>query len=205
MIYIINAVSRKSMDGRMRKYHIADRKTVWEGKYLRCLEITYADPKGMLRKWESVERVNCDGIVAIVPVTDKGEVVLIRQFRPAVNSYVIEFPAGLNDRSERLEDAARRELLEETGFEPRELQLLAQGPLSSGSSGEILTVYFAKGLKHVGIQERDETEDIEVMEIPLGQVYENLARLAEEGNLIDLKIFGLIDLARKRGMFEGKV
>jgi len=190
------------MDGRVRKYQITEKETVWEGKYLRCLEISYRDPEGMLRKWESVERVHCDGTVVIVPVTDDGEIVLIRQFRPAVNSYVIEFPAGLNDRGEKLEDAARRELREETGFRPGELLFLAQGPLSSGSSGEILTVYFAKGLKRIGIQGRDETEDIEVLEIPFGRVYEDLFRLAENGNLIDLKIFGLIELARRRDISE---
>lgn len=182
---------------KIRKYEIVKRETVYEGRFLRCLILTYRDPEGILRQWEAVERVNCDGIVAIVPVTGEGEMILIRQFRPPVDAYVIEFPAGLNDRGENAEEVASRELLEETGYEAKEMTFLAKGPLSSGSSREVLTVYLAKGLEFKGIVQREETEDIEVMKIPVDAVFETLSRLAEEGNLVDLKILGLIEMARK--------
>jgi 8-oxo-dGTP pyrophosphatase MutT (NUDIX family) len=182
---------------KIRKYEIVKRETVYEGRFLRCLILTYRDPEGILRQWEAVERVNCDGIVAIVPVTGEGEMILIRQFRPPVDAYVIEFPAGLNDRGENAEEVASRELLEETGYAAKEMTFLAKGPLSSGSSREVLTVYLAKGLEFKGIVQREETEDIEVMKIPVDAVFETLSRLAEEGNLVDLKILGLIEMARK--------
>jgi 8-oxo-dGTP pyrophosphatase MutT (NUDIX family) len=182
---------------KIRKYEIVKRETVYEGRFLRCLILTYRDPEGILRQWEAVERVNCDGIVAIVPVTGEGEMILIRQFRPPVDAYVIEFPAGLNDRGENAEEVASRELREETGYEAKEMTFLAKGPLSSGSSREVLTVYLAKGLEFKGIVQREETEDIEVMKIPVDAVFETLSRLAEEGNLVDLKILGLIEMARK--------
>jgi 8-oxo-dGTP pyrophosphatase MutT (NUDIX family) len=181
----------------MERYEIVEKETVWEGKYLRGLNITYRDAEGTLRNWEAVERVHCEGIVAVVPVTDNGDIILIRQFRPAVNSYVIEFPAGLNEGGERLEDAAIRELREETGYEAREMIFLAAGPLSSGSSSEVLTVYLAWGLSFKGIAGRDETEDIEVLKIPMNRISTELSRLGAEGNSIDLKIFGFIELARK--------
>ncbi|GAB4410472.1 MAG: NUDIX hydrolase [Thermodesulfovibrionales bacterium] len=181
----------------MGRYEIIDREVVWEGRYLRCLKITYRDSKGILRQWEAVERVNCDGIVAVVPITDDGQAVLIKQFRPAVNNYVIEFPAGLNDRGERLEDAALRELLEETGYEAKEMVFLGKGPLSSGSSKEVLTVFLAKGLEFKGIGQRDETEDIEVIKVPVNKIFEELSCLAEDGNFLDLKIFGLIEMAKR--------
>ena len=76
---------------------IKEKKIVWEGKFLRSVLIAYIDSSGTLREWESFERVNCKGIVAIVPVTDKREVLMVRQYSPPVNGYVIEFPAGLND------------------------------------------------------------------------------------------------------------
>ena len=142
--------------------------------------------------------MNWPELSAIVPVTGSGEVILIRQFRPAVNNYVIEFPAGLNDKGEELEEAARRELREETGYEPEEMVFLAQGPLSSGSSNELLSVFLAKGLRFAGVQGRDETEDIEVLEVPLDRVDRELSRCAERGDYIDLKIFGFIELAKKR-------
>lgn len=181
----------------MKKYEIVDRETVCEGRFLRCVKITYQDREGTRRQWEAVERLNCEGIVAVVPVTDEGEMILIRQFRPPVNNDVVEFPAGLNDRGESGEEAASRELLEETGYEAKEMIFLAKGPLSSGSSREILTLYLAKGLVFKGVGQQDETEDIEVIRVPTERIYETLSRLSGEGNLIDLKIYGFIEMAKK--------
>lgn len=181
---------------------IIEKKVLWQGKFLRCMSVTYRDSSGSIRNWETFERVNSDGVVAIVPITEQGEAVIVRQFRPAVNGYVIEFPAGLNDKGESLEDAARRELIEETGYSAKELIFLTEGPISSGSSGEILTVYLAKGLalnqvQGQGIDKRDETEDIEVFKIPIHELYSRLSFLRTQGDAVDLKVFGLIELARK--------
>ncbi len=181
----------------MEGHEVIGKEVVWEGRFLRCLRLTYRDSKGMVLQWETVERVNCDGVVAVVPVTDNSEVILIRQFRPPVNKYVIEFPAGLNDRGEELKDAASRELLEETGYSAGEMIFLARGPLSSGSSAEVMTVFLAKGLEFSGTEQSDETEEIEVIKIPIDNIYDALTRLAEEGNYIDLKIPGLIEMARR--------
>jgi len=148
------------------------------------------------RLWESFERINCDGVVGIVPITEDGKVVLIRQFRPPVSGYVIELPAGLVDRGESFEDAVRRELTEETGYSAEKVRFLTEGPMSSGASAEMLTVYLATGLKHVGIGVRDETEDIEVIEVPLKDVPEQLELLRRQGSLIDLKVHGMIEMAK---------
>ena len=172
-------------------------RTVWEGKFLRFILTTYADSSSVVREWESFERVNCEGIVAIVPITDDEEVLLIRQFRPPVRGYVIEFPAGLSEKDDTLEEAARRELLEETGYSAKDMIYLTEGPLSSGASGEILTAFLARGLEFKGIGERDETEDIEVLKIPINGLHDRLYALRLEGNLIDLKILGLLELAKK--------
>lgn len=182
----------------MKKYEVIERQTVWEGKYLRCMRLAYRGPEGMVRQWEAVERVNCSGIVAIVPVTDDGEAILIRQFRPPLNRYVVEFPAGLNDRGETLENAAARELIEETGYKASEMLYLSEGPLSSGSSAEVLTVFLAKGLDYIGIGQRDETEDIEILKVPLDEVYGRMTDFSEQGDLVDLKIYGFIELAKRR-------
>lgn len=191
MIYVMQ-------ESHSEKYEVTGRETAWEGRYLRCVKLIYEGPGGIQRQWETVERVNCNGIVVIVPITDEGDAVLIRQFRPPVNSYVVEFPAGLNDRGERIEEAAARELLEETGYAAGELLFLTRGPLSSGSSSEVLTAFLARGLNYKGIGQRDETEDIEVLKIPVDDLYDRLASLRDEGNLIDLKIYGLMELAKRR-------
>jgi len=177
---------------------VLDKKTLWEGKFLKSVQIHYLDRSGgTSRIWEAVERVGCDGVVAIVPFTAEGMVILIRQFRPPVNGYVIELPAGLCDPGERLDSAARRELLEETGYAAEKLTFLTEGPLSSGLSSEMLSVFAATGLNHVGIGKRDETEDIEVLILPLAEVISELALRQKAGDFIDMKIYGLIELAKR--------
>jgi 8-oxo-dGTP pyrophosphatase MutT (NUDIX family) len=184
---------------------ILGKQTLWEGTFLRTTLIQYADPAGsdkaadamqIIREWESVERVNCNGIVAIVPFTENREVIMIRQFRPPIQGYVIELPAGLCDIGESLEDAAGRELIEETGYSAGCMKFLIQGPLSSGSSSELLSVFTATGLSHVGIGKRDENEDIEVLTVPLEDLYARLLNMQSKGDHIDLKIFGLVELAK---------
>jgi 8-oxo-dGTP pyrophosphatase MutT (NUDIX family) len=176
---------------------IIGKKTICEGKFLRFVLTTYIDSSGVQRDWESFERVNCEGIVVIVPLTDENQILLTKQFRPPVHGYVIEFPAGLNDKGDTLEDAARRELLEETGYNAKELIFLSDGPMSSGASGEILTAYLARGLDYKGIHGRDETEDIEIIKVPISELDTRLSELRSEGIYIDLKIYGLIELAKK--------
>lgn len=177
---------------------VTDKKTVYQGKFLRFVKATYTDSYGLSREWEFIERVNCNGIVAIVPVTDTHEVLLIRQFRPPVNRYVVEFPAGLNDKGDTIEEAARRELLEETGYYARNLIPVTEGPLSSGASGEILSVFLARDLEFRGTGERDETEDIEVMKIPIDTLFERLSDFRSRGDFVDLKILGLLELVKKK-------
>lgn len=176
---------------------VLNKKTLWEGKFLRTVLIRYSDGSGKPRDWEAVERVNCSGIVGIVPFTDDGMVILIRQFRPPVNGHVIELPAGLCDPGEKFEDAARRELLEETGYAAEDMKFLAEGPISSGLSSEFLTVFAATGLTYAGIGERDETEYIEVLIVPLSKVISELALRRKAGDFIDMKIYGLIELAKR--------
>jgi len=180
---------------------IITKKPLWTGKFLRTVLISYSahcNSSNTVEKrdWESVERVNCGGIVGIVPVTDDGDIILIRQFRPPVNGYVIELPAGLCDIGETLEDAARRELLEETGYAAASMRLLIKGPMSSGSSSEMLTVFVATGLTYVGIGKRDETESIEVFKIPAENLVPALLQMQQEGSFIDLKINGLVEMAK---------
>ncbi len=180
---------------------VTGRKTQWQGKYLRSMLLTYSrtgkpGEAETERQWEAVERVGCNCIVGLVPFTEDGAVILIRQFRPPLDCFVVELPAGLCEPAERPEDAAARELTEETGYSAGELHFLAEGPLSSGISSEMLTVYLARDLSYVGIGTRDETEEIEVLRVPLAKIREELERLRNAGDCIDLKIYGLIELAK---------
>jgi ADP-ribose pyrophosphatase len=181
--------------------NVISKQPLWKGRFLRTVLIKYSAHCNSsntveTRDWEAVERVNCSGIVGMVPLTGNGEVILIRQFRPPINGHVVELPAGLCDIGESLENAARRELIEETGYAAGNMSFLLKGPMSSGSSSEMLAVFVATDLAYVGIGKRDETENIEVIKIPVENLASALLRMQAEGSIIDLKINGLVEMAK---------
>lgn len=176
---------------------ILSKKTVWKGNFMSAVEITYRDAKGAVRTWEALERVGIGGIVVMVGVTPDEKVILEKQFRPPMGRDVIELPAGLVEPGENMEEAAKRELIEETGWSASDLRFLAEGPISTGASTESLKAYLCTGLKHVGKNGGDDNEIIEVIEVPLDDAQEFLREEQKKGALVDLKVFGLIELAKK--------
>lgn len=182
---------------------IIDRKVLWEGRFIRTVLITYKDKSGMTQKWEAVGRVNCERVVIIVPVTAEGEIILIRQYRPVLDNYVLELPAGLVELGETSLEAARRELVEETGYYTDELVHATEGVISTGINTETWDVVLARGVREapgdvLRLYPPDESEDIEVVKIPIDYLHEALERFRARGDFVDLRIFGLIDLCRRK-------
>ncbi|WP_420266234.1 NUDIX hydrolase [Candidatus Magnetominusculus dajiuhuensis] len=176
---------------------IIGKSTNWSGRFLQAVQFEVENSEGERFQWEAFQRCNCSGIAAIVPITKDGTVIVVRQFRPPVGKYVIEFPAGLNDKGQSLIEAARRELLEETGCRAGRMFPIATGPLSSGASTEVLTVYAALDVVFSAEQALDPHEDIEIIELPLDNFYEHLYALQDENTYIDLKLYGLLELAKR--------
>ncbi len=176
---------------------ILSRKTVWKGKFMSAVEITYRDARGVVRTWEALERISIGGIVVMVAITPSGGVLIEKQFRPPLGRDVIELPAGLVEPDESMETAAKRELIEETGWAANKLSFLAEGPISTGASTEVLRAYLCTGLEHVGKNGGDDNEIIEVIEVPINGAHEFLRDSQTKGTLVDLKVYGLIELARK--------
>jgi ADP-ribose pyrophosphatase len=170
-------------------------KILAEGRFL-----TLVDDNG----WEYVTRPGVAGIVVIVAITDDGKLLLVEQHRPAVRRRVIELPAGLvgdadDRRAEGLAEAARRELEEETGYAAGELAVLMEAPTAVGVSDENVTFYQARGLTRVGPGGGDDTEDITVHEVALGDVGAFLADARGRGLLVDAKIYAGLYLVAERG------
>jgi ADP-ribose pyrophosphatase len=156
-----------------------------KGKYLELISVD---------NWEYVKRSACSGVVVIVPMTRDGKVIFVEQFRRPVEAQVIEWPAGLvNDKashaSESMEAAARRELLEETGYKAESVTLLAQGPVASGLSSEIITFFQAPDAVKVANGGGDETESIKVHEVLLAEADLWLYEMEQKGFLIDPKVY----------------
>lgn len=150
---------------------------------------------GMIERdrWEYAFRTNASGVVAMVPVTDAGELVLVEQHRTPVSNRVLELPAGLvgdtGDRDENFKLAANRELEEETGYRATRLEELLVGPSSAGMCDEILTIYYADGLEKVGPGGGDGNEDITVYLVPLDSAGAWLREKSDKGILIDPKVY----------------
>lgn len=167
--------------------------TLYAGKYLKLLT-----HKG----WEFVKRQDCTGIVILVAMTEDRKMVLVEQHRVPLGKNVIELPAGLvGDKKEScgesMASAARRELLEETGYLAKKMQRLIKGPVSSGMSVQQITFFKASGLRKMGKGGGDEMENITVHAIPLKKVEGWLTSMQKKGRLIDPKIFvGLWFLTR---------
>jgi ADP-ribose pyrophosphatase len=143
--------------------------------------------------WEYVTRRDISGIVALIAVTDDRKLLLVEQYRPALGAPVIELPAGIagdgSHKGETLEAAARRELLEETGYSAGDLRLVATGAASAGITDEIISLFLARGLRKVGLGEGDGTEELLLHEVPLAEVATWLKKKSQSGALVDLKVF----------------
>ncbi len=154
-------------------------------------------------RFEFISRKRCSGVVIIVPITDKNEIVLVEQYRHAVQSAVLELPAGLvgdvtGQEEEESVEAARRELLEETGFAAGRMEFLFTGPVAPGTMSELLSFYYADQLvrRHQG--GGDDTENITVHVIPINQARIYLKTWQKQGGMIDPKVFIGLDQWQSR-------
>lgn len=161
------------------------RRVLAEGRYVRLVEQA---------GWEWAERVRVSGVVAVVAVTPDGRLVLTEQYRPAVETRVLDLPAGLAGDLAGAEDesllvAARRELMEETGYESDRWKLLTEGPSSPGMTNEMLTFFLALNAEQTGPGGGDASETIDVHVVPLKQLHPWLEAQRGAGILIDPKVY----------------
>ena len=168
-------------------------KELHAGRYLRLV---------VRNGWEFVERPGIQGIVLIVAVTPGDRLLLVEQWREAVAANVLELPAGLagdagSPAGEPLEEAARRELVEETGWDAKAMERLTAGPPSAGVTSEIVTLFRARGLSKVGTGGGVEGESITVHEVPLGAAEAFLSEREAEGALVDPKVWAGLWFARR--------
>jgi len=155
-------------------------------------------------RWEYVDRTNSSGAAIIVAVTADRKLLLIEQYRIPVGRRVIELPAGLagdipGQESEALATAAKRELLEETGYEAEEMKWLACGPPTAGLASELVTFFLARGARHVHSGGGDGHEEIQLHEVPLDQARKWLEQKTAAGLLIDPKVYAGLYFADSSG------
>ncbi len=158
---------------------------IYSGKILKLRVDTVRMTDGRETTREIVEHDDC---VAVIPVDDEDNVLLVEQFRLAAGEKLLEIPAGGIDHGESAETAVRRELREEIGYLPKKVVRLTGFYLSPGFSTEYLHLYLATDLKPSRLHAED-TDGIEVVRIPGGEINELIA----SGRIYDSKsIAGLL-------------
>lgn len=122
-------------------------------------------PNGMRSKREVVKH---PGAVAVIPLTDEGKLVMVKQFRKPLERTLVEIPAGKIEKGEEPHVTALRELEEETGYTTKNLKYVTSFYTSPGFADEIIHLYFSNEL--VKLEEKvsgDEDELIEIVELTL--------------------------------------
>lgn len=166
-------------------------RTVFQGRVFTVRVETITLPKGGELQAEIVRH---PGSVVIVPLTAENEILLVRQYRPAIGMWAWELPAGSLKPGEDVEHAARRECQEETGQVAARLERLGSFFPTPGYCDEQMTFFTAIGLRapRAGDEEahQDEDEDIEVR--PFSR--EKLRQMIASGEIIDLKTIAGLSL-----------
>jgi ADP-ribose pyrophosphatase len=145
---------------------------VFTGNFLKVYRKTHRYPSG----YEGpIEYIKHPGAILAVPFLDNGDVVMIRQYRPTLDAYVWEFPAGTLEAGEDPRACVDRELEEEIGYRPRVVEHLASISLCPGYSTEIIHCYKATGLDFVGRNALDD-ENITVVTKTFAEVTEMVRR-----------------------------
>ncbi len=172
---------------------VLDRSYPYRGRILNLRLDTVALPSGHTTRREIVEHGE---VSAIVPVDDAGRVLMVRQFRLALGRDTLEIPAGGIDPGEGPEEAAQRELAEETGFRAHRLRRLGGFFVSPGYCTEYIHIFLAQGLHPAG-----GTPETEEATHPLWLPLEEAVAKAAAGELDDAKtVIGLLWAAYALGL-----
>jgi len=129
-----------------------------------------------------VEGIQHPGAVCIVPFLSSTKVVMIRQFRPVINTYIYEFPAGTREKDERPDVCARREIIEEIGYKAKTIKRIGDIYLAPGYSSEKIILYEARSL----IKTQQALEPDEVLDVCIFSKRE-VRELFHAGKITDAK------------------
>jgi ADP-ribose pyrophosphatase len=164
--------------------------TIYQGKILNLRLDTVTLENGNTARFEVVEHGDSIGVL---PLTEAGKALLVRQYRHATGETLLEIVAGNVDPGESFEDAAQRELAEEVGHRAGEIIPLGGFYLCPGYTTEFMHIFLARGMRPESATP-DEDEQIERVEVPLAELY----RQAGAGELRDAKTVAALLMAAGR-------
>ncbi len=158
------------------------------------------EPTGVRGRRDIVRHTGSVVILAVEESRPEPRVLLVRQYRHAAQQFLWELCAGRIDKGERELVAAKRELLEETGYTAARWKRILRFYASPGFVAETMSIYLARGLKP-GTAQPEEDEVIELRFFPLSAA----VRMVMRGNIQDGKtISGVLWLSQQRGCQVGR-
>lgn len=184
--------------------HIVKEEPIAAGKWVMLEKTTYVDPAGNVRTWETAKRTtrraNTEadgvGIIALLKRTlHKDCVVMVKQFRPPMGGYTLEFPAGLIDDGETAEVAALRELKEETGYKGEVVGVTPVTCLDPGLSNcttqiVLVNINGDEGENINPTQQLGDGEFVEVVLLPLDEFQQKIDDLLKKEKIVvDAKVY----------------
>lgn len=176
------------------EFSLLDEELIHSGYAFELLSTTWVDSSG--KRFER-DIVRHRGAVAVVPITNDGRhVLLVRQFRTAINDWLLELPAGLRDKDGESEvETALRELEEEVGCIPGSIEHLATLVTAVGFTDESIAIYLASDLTWTQrLADGVEEESMTVETVPLSEI----DKMIEVGHITDAKTVAGLLLARDR-------
>ncbi len=157
----------------MEKYERLDRKLVYEGTIINMYKDHIRVPNGNIVDWDFIGH---KGAAAVIPITEDGKILLVRQWRNALDRFTIEIPAGgLEGADEPMIDCAARELEEETGYKSDNLEFLVSLRTTVAFCNERIDVFVARNLVKTS-QKLDEDENIEVKAYEMQELLEMIRK-----------------------------
>ena len=153
--------------------------TVWRGGFLAVDDVTVRLPNGNIAQRDVVRH---PGAVAVIALTEEGKIVLVHQYRTALEQVTLEIPAGKLESGEDPAKAAARELMEETGYVAARMAYLGPIAVAAGYSDEIIHLYMAMGLSFVGARpDADEFVHVDLVDL------DDMVDMVLDGKVIDSK------------------
>lgn len=157
---------------------------IFEGVILNLRSDEVRTPSGHIAKREVAEHKSAVGMIAL---TNHNTVLLVRQYRYAVNEIMLEVCAGLIEPGEDPSEAAEREMQEELGVKAKTLQRIGEFYASPGFCTEIFTLFLASDLEESSLPQ-DEDENVSVIEVALSDI----PVMIREGKIRDSKTFAAL-------------
>lgn len=172
---------------------------VYDGQFIQTIRRSFIR-HGQTLTWEMVRRKVFGHVVAVAAVTPKLEIILIKIWRVPLLDYVFELPAGLMDKPNESEgDCARRELLEETGYETDPLCEIIRGPFNAGLTSDEVVHFCGLNARPAQDPCHEKEEEIEVIKMPL-QDMESF--LYSGRHRVDVKIACVLPYFRTKGLLR---